>query len=93
METKHIRSFEIEHTTFSLNVHAARLYLSSLHPYDDAEYHWAFLHSDGSWKVYRAGRYQISLGSIYEHLSPEQVAAKLLALDRAAHIQPRRAIW
>ena len=94
MQPKHIRAFEIEHTRFHLTDRGdGHLQVSSIHPYDDAHYHWAFQHTDGSWKVYRAGRYQISLGSLYQRLTPEQVAEKLLALDRAAHIQPRRAIW
>ena len=94
METKHIRNFEIEHITFSLNASGGRLYLQSLHPYDETESHWAFMDThDGSWRVYRAGRYQITLGSAWERLSPEQAAVKLLAIDRAAGLKPRRAIW
>lgn len=83
------KSFEIERTQFSVQEAGGRLYVKSIHPYDDTEYHWAFMHYDGTWKVYRAGRYQITFGSIYERLSPEQVARKLLALDKAAGLKPR----
>lgn len=83
------KSFRIDGTQFSAQEAGGRLYVKSIHPYDDTEYHWAFMCFDGTWKVYRAGRYQITFGSIYQRLSPEQVAVKLLALDEATGLMPR----
>lgn len=92
--TNHIRNFQIEGTEFTLNGKDGRMYLQSHHPYDNTEYHWAVRDpQDGSWKVYRAGRYQITLGSAMTQLDPETVAHKLLALDRAAGLKPHTAIW
>ena len=92
--TKHIRSFQIEGIEFTLNGDNGRMYLQSHHPYDLTDYHWAVMDPhEGSWRVVRAGRYQITLGSAMTRLSPEQVATKLLALDRAAGLKPRPAIW
>ena len=87
---KFIRSFQIESTEFTLIQGAEKLSLHSHHPYDNTDYHWAVLDPhDGSWRVFREGRYQITLGGPMTFLSPEQAAAKLLALDKAAGLKPR----
>ena len=91
---KHIRSFQIESIRFTLDDADGKVYLKSIHPYDQTEYHWAVMDPHaGSWQVFRDGRYQITLGSAMARLSPEQAASKLLALDRATWLKPRIAIW
>ena len=79
MESKHIRSFEIEHTKFSLESRRGLVYLQSLHPYDDHEYHWAARDTDGGWRVFKGDRYRMRLAP----MEPEAAAEKLLACDRA----------
>ena len=74
---------KIDHRTGTLCV-------SSIHPYDETEYHWARQGAARhSWFVYRAGRLVCTLGSLTE----EQVAAELLNLDRQAHLTRTGGIW
>ena len=64
--------------------------ISSIHPYDETEYHWARQGVTGhSWFVFRDGKRVCTLGSLTE----EQVAAELLNLDRAAHLTRTGGIW
>ena len=64
--------------------------ISSIHPYDETEYHWARQGVTGhSWFVFRDGKRVCTLGSLTE----EQVATELLNLDRAAHLTRTGGIW
>ena len=64
--------------------------ISSIHPYDETEYHWARQGVTGhSWFVFRDGKRVCTLSSLTE----EQVAAELLNLDRAAHLTRTGGIW
>ena len=64
--------------------------ISSIHPYDETEYHWARQGVTGhSWFVFRDGKRVCTLGSLTE----EQVAARLLNLDRQAHLTRTGGIW
>ena len=64
--------------------------VSSIHPYDETEYHWARQGVTGhSWFVFRDGKRVCTLGSLTE----EQVATELLNLDRAAHLTRTGGIW
>ena len=64
--------------------------ISSIHPYDETEYHWARQGVTGhSWFVFRAGKRIATLGTLTE----EQVAAELLNLDRQAHLTRTGGIW
>ena len=64
--------------------------VSSIHPYDETEYHWARQGVTGhSWFVFRDGKRVCTFGSLTE----EQVAAELLNLDRQAHLTRTGGIW
>ena len=64
--------------------------VSSIHPYDETEYHWARQGITGhSWFVFRDGKRITTLGT----LTREEVAAELLNLDRQAHLTRRGGIW
>ena len=64
--------------------------VTSIHPYDETEYHWARQGVTGhSWFVFRDGKRVCTLGSLTE----EQVAVELLNLDRAAHLTRTGGIW
>ena len=66
------------------------LCVSSIHPYDETEYHWARQGVTGhSWFVFRAGKRIATLGTLTE----EQVAAELLNLDRQAHLTRTGGVW
>lgn len=95
MKNIHVRSFEIGHTRFHLTSREdGLLQLTSIHPYDDTEYHWAIMRTPTSWDVLRNGRRVTTLR--HEHgttFEAEEAAAQLLNLDAAAHLTPRRAIW
>jgi len=87
MESNHIRDITIENNTFSLTHRGGCLCVERLHTSDSDGNHWAFMDLvDGSWRVYRDGYYRMTLGSSWTRLSPEQVAMKLLALDRAENL-------
>ena len=95
MKNIHVRSFEIDRVRFHLTARTdGLLQLTSIHPYDDTEYHWAILRTPTSWDVFRNGRWVTTLR--HEHgttFEAEEAAAQLLNLDAAAHLTPRRAIW
>ena len=78
MQIIHINNFEIEDTTFCLEVRAGVLHLTSLHD-DDREYHWAVRDTEGGWLVFKGAHARMTLAP----MAPESVAAKLLACDRA----------
>ena len=67
-------------------------YVHSIHPYDETEYHWARKLPAGMWKVYRWGKLVTIFGKSL-NLEPEQVAARLLNLDRQAHLTRTGGIW
>ena len=73
--------------------------VTSIHPYDETEYHWALKSPAGMWKVYRRGKLVTIFGKSLNlepeqvALEPEQVAARLLNLDRQAHLTRTGGIW
>ena len=93
MKPRHIRAFEIEGTRFHLTDRGdGTLQVSSIHPYDETEYHWARQASKSCWHICHCGH---RVKTLQEHtgVTPEQVAHCLLAADREAGLTPRRAIW
>ena len=72
--------------------------ISSIHPYDETEYHWARREPLKSglreWRVYRNGK---RVCTIWLQGTPldeeEQVARKLLNLDAEAHLTRTGGIW
>ena len=73
MENTNTRSFEIDHTTFTLGNRDGYTVLESNGP------HWAILDTDGSWAVFKGEHYRMRFPAI----TPESAAAELLELDRA----------
>lgn len=83
------KTFEINEREFLLQKRPdGRLQLTSVHPYDATQYHWAVYIGNGEWRVYRCGRYCMTIGSRFTPLSPEQAAAKLLSFDRLENLEP-----
>ena len=72
--------------------------ISSIHPYDETEYHWArreaLKSSTREWRVYRNGK---RICSIWFEGTPlnedELVARKLLNLDEEAQLSRTGGIW
>ena len=70
--------------------------VSSIHPYDETDYHWA-LKSAGrrNWQIILRGRKVSTVGTTLDgtELTPEQIAHFLIQADADANLTPRRAIW
>ncbi len=65
--------------------------VSSIHPYDETEYHWARQGNTGkNWVIYRNGR-QVRI--IDRPMTEEQIARELLKLDKAARLTRTGGIW
>jgi len=64
--------------------------ISSIHPYDETEYHWAYKGEDKKWKVCRARRWVYTLNG---SLTEEEVAKELLRLDNEAGLKRTGGIW
>ena len=65
--------------------------ISSIHPYDETEYHWARQGVTGhSWFVFRDSK---RVATIAAQLTEEQIARELLNRDRAAHLTRTGGIW
>lgn len=76
--------------------------VSSIHPYDETEYHWARKSAGKNfWRIIREGRHVSTISAFVgdrpdeaaEPLSPQQIAYFLIKADEDAHLEPRRAIW
>ena len=66
------------------------IYISSIHPYDETNYHWARQNKDGSWGIYRAGRQCVLIA---EKASEEEIAQALLGFDNALGLKRTGGIW
>ena len=72
--------------------------ISSIHPYDETEYHWARREPLKSglreWRVYRCGKRVCTIWLEGTPLNEEElVARKLLNLDADAHLTRTGGIW
>jgi len=95
MTPRHIRAFQIGRQRFHVTDRGdGTLQVSSIHPYDETEYHWAQQASKSCWHIYRTGGKRRVLCSIDgDEITPEAVAQYLLQLDREEQLKPRPAIW
>lgn len=95
MTPRHIRAFQIGRQRFHVTDRGdGTLQVSSIHPYDETEYHWAQQASKSCWHIYRTGGKRRVLCSIdSDEITPEAVAQYLLQLDREEQLKPRPAIW
>lgn len=57
-----------------------KIYIKSIHPYDDADYHWALNKNGGDLYVIYIGNPGKKVGTVFG--SKEKVAKKLLELDK-----------
>jgi hypothetical protein len=87
-------TFTVDRQRFGIEIdpRTGTPYVHSIHPYDETEYHWARKSPAGMWKVYRRGKLVTIFGKSL-NLEPEQVAARLLNLDRQAHLTRTGGIW
>ena len=95
MTPRHIRAFQIGRQRFHVTDRGdGTLQVSSIHPYDETEYHWSQQASKSCWHIYRTGGKRRVLCSIDgDEITPEAVAQYLLQLDREEQLKPRPAIW
>ena len=95
MTPRHIRAFQIGRQRFHVTDRGdGTLQVSSIHPYDETEYHWAQQASKSCWHIYRTGGKRRVLCSIDgDEITPEAIAQYLLQLDREEQLKPRPAIW
>ena len=95
MKPKHIRAFYIGRQRFHVTDRGdGRLQVSSIHPHDETDYHWAFQASKSCWHICREGRKVSVVASMDgSEITPETVAQFLLQADNDAQLKPRRAIW
>lgn len=83
---------EIERARFRAHLrNDGRMQVTSIHPYDETEYHWALQVSESCWRIYRQHKLCGTLRGL--QITHEDVAKALLKADREAHLEPRRAIW
>lgn len=69
---------------------AGKVQISSLHPYDDAEYHWAVSKDSGkTFRIYINSPGQFVETFTNDSITYDKVMAKLNELDRAKKIKPR----
>lgn len=95
MKSKHIRAFEIDYQRFHVTDRGdGHLQVSSIHPYDETEYHWAYQASKSAWNIYRNGKKVCTIGKTDgSEISPKTIAQFLMRADEEAHLEPHRAIW
>ena len=95
MKPKHIRAFEIGRQRFHvIDRGDGTLQVTSIHPYDNTDYHWALQASKLVWHIYRSGRRVSTVGHLNgSEISPEVIAQFLLQADRDAQLKPRPALW
>lgn len=69
--------------------------ISSIHPYDETEYHWARQVSESTWHIIRNGRRVFPPFECFltGRDAQEQIEMLLLQADEDAHLRPTRAIW
>lgn len=82
MEVTLMRSFCIENVSYQLLNDKNHLIVRRT-PGENSEdpYRWA-VKTDGGWKVYIGKEYQMCIGGVYERLTPEDVARKMLTADK-----------
>lgn len=95
MKPRHIRAFEIKGTRFHVTDRGdGTLQVTSIHPYDETEHHWALQATKSGWRIYRQGRKVSTVGSLTgSEITPEQIAHWLLRADLEAKLTPRTAVW
>lgn len=95
MTPKHIRGFDIGRQHFHVTQRSdGTLHVSSLHPYDETNYHWAYQASKSCWHICREGKkVSVVASTSGSEITPEMIAQFLLKADSDAHLKPRRAIW
>lgn len=86
MNPKHIRAFYIGRQRFHVTDRGdGTLQVSSIHPYDETDYHWAYQASKSCWHICREGRKVSVLASMDgSEIAPETVAQFLLKADSDA---------
>ena len=95
MTAKHAGTFHIKGQRFHISEGNGAVYVTSIHPYDDAEYHYArkFLTST-AWGICLNGKLQRMVESRDgSEITPQQIARWLLKADQDANAQPVRSTW
>lgn len=91
----HYETFKIDNRKYDLGERNDGGYqITSIHPYDETEYHWALLRAGQSeWEIWRAGMLCGKLApKKRQPRSKEQVAAKLYEMDKSANLHRRGGI-
>ena len=103
MNPKHVRAIYIGRQRFHVTDRGdGTLQVTSIHPYDETEYHWAYQASKSCWRICRSvqrgcrtvNEVVSTVGSMSgSEITPETIAQFLLEADEKAQLKPRRAIW
>ena len=94
MSSKHIRAFNVHDQRFHLtDCGDNTLVVTSIHPYDETEYHWAQQASKSSWNIYRCGKLVTTVFEYMKEVTPEQIAFCLMRADLDAGLISWDAVW
>lgn len=82
---------------FGIHITGDEIQVSSIHPYDESEYHWALSKDDGeTYIIYRDGK----MIEMFDGTEQDQdnggfndIMAELIRLDKKANIRRTGGIW
>lgn len=95
MKPRHAGAFHIKGQRFHISEGNGAVYVTSIHPYDDAEYHYARrIPASNIWGIYLNGKLQRKIGNRDgSEITPQQIVRWLLKADQDANVQPVRFTW
>ena len=67
--------------------------VTSIHPYDEIEYHWAQQASKSCWRIYRCGKIVTTVCEYKGEITPEEIAFCLMRADLGAGLISRNSVW
>lgn len=83
------KKFTVDNQEFFLQDRGdGNLQITSIHPYDETEYHWA-IGKDKTWNIYRKGKREFGTNC----MDYKKVAKKCLELDKAKKLGRTGGIW
>lgn len=88
---------KFDNQAFGIHVDGDKIQVSSIHPYDESEYHWAKSMDDGeTYIIYINGKMVEMFDDTYGDQASggfNDIMAELVRLDKEANIKPKKAIW
>ena len=94
MKPTHIRAFKVRKQLFHLTDRGdGTLVVTSIHPYDEIEYHWAQQASKSCWRIYRCGKIVTTVCEYKGEITPEENAFCLMRADLGAGLISWNSVW